>query len=87
LKYGIIEEAATHLRSACIALAPYDDVHYDVPQKGYGQPHGGPDFDRAVAAAKAATDDAKSELDFTKIDNGYRNSIKALNAILPYCKQ
>jgi hypothetical protein len=39
-----------------------------------------------VELAQNATDDAKAELDFTKIDNGYKNSIKALNAIIPFCK-
>ena len=67
-------------------LAPYDSVRYDLPTAGYGQPKQGPAYTAAVDLAQNATDDAKAELDFTKIDNGYKNAIKALNAIMPYCR-
>jgi hypothetical protein len=76
-----VEEAAHHLRLACEVLAPYDEVKYTVPQNGQGRDPNGPEFQAAMTAASNATDDAKAELDFTRVDNGYRNAIKAIHAL------
>jgi hypothetical protein len=39
-----------------------------------------------MTEASNATDDAKAELDFTRVDNGYRNAIKAIHALQPFLK-
>lgn len=86
LKYGIVEEAATHLRHACDVLAPYDSVKYDIPRGGQGYSANGPAFVQAMDAAKLSTENASQELQFTRIDAAYQNAIKALTQIMPYCK-
>lgn len=62
LKYGIIEEAATHLRHSCEVLAPYASVKFDIPRGGQGYAPNGPAFTQAMEVAKNATENASQEL-------------------------
>lgn len=75
-------DAVKNLKISITAVEPFAACKSGLPQSG-GRPFG-PDREQVIASAYKCTENAMGELDYSMLDNAYRNLVQAVFILAPY---
>lgn len=82
IKCNHFADAFGNIKQAALAIEPFSAVRSELPNQG-GQKMGG-NREQIIGGTSKALENAAGELDYTMVDNGYKNLVEACFILAPY---